>query len=333
MGLCPMFPQAQKELMWNLVVHYLQFVTGMTIMQILRNSGRFIWDERIHIPMQQMLLTVRPTTDFEIPHSDGYRLYSALLAIMRSSDPATSQHVHDSEMSSIAVSRLQGRFGRSDRHGHKIVRAGERYQFHIGITDSREVEIFQSLIQPLILEGMDINLDAGSLRIEEVESNMLTFEELMTKVRGYNVPSIEFTFFSPACIQYRNSGVTEMFPHRIGVFTSLLSKWNQVAPPELKMDVARDELGRFIVEKPDTKTYDTHSVMVNTVFDNVKGHPRPIFRQGFTGRCTYLFVRDVPRDVRNAGVALAIFAEYSGIGSSVSRGCGWVRVRIEEEER
>jgi len=55
------------------------------------------------ISMQQMLLTVRPTTDFEIPHSDGYRLYSALLAVMRSSDPEASKRVHDSEISSVTA--------------------------------------------------------------------------------------------------------------------------------------------------------------------------------------------------------------------------------------
>jgi Uncharacterized conserved protein (DUF2276). len=269
-----------------------------------------------------MMLTVRPKSDFEVPSSTGYQLYSALLAVMRSSDPATSQHVHDSSVSSIAVSGLHGRFGRSDRPGHKIVRAGERYQFHIGITDPREVEIFQSLIQPLILEGMNINLDVGSLRIEEIESNTLAFEELMTKVRGYNSPSIEFTFFSPTCIQYKNSGVTEMFPHRIVVFTSLLSKWNHTCPEKLKMSVERDEFARYLAEKPDAKSYDTHSVMVNTVFDNAKGHPRPIFMQGFTGRCAYMFMRDVPQSVKNAVVALAMFAEYSGVGSSVGEDAG-----------
>jgi len=280
--------------------------------------------------MQQIFLIVRPTTDFEIPHGDGYQLYSALLAIMHSSEPATSQHIHDSEISSIAVSGLRGRFGSSKHRGHKMIYKGEKYQFHIGITDPKEIEIFQSLIQPLILEGMDISLDAGSLRIEEIKSSTLTFEELMTKVRGYNSSSIEFTFMSPTCIQYRNSAVTEMFPHRIAVFTSLLSKWNRVCPPELRMSVERDEFGRFIAEKPDARSYDTHSVMVNTIFDSAKKHHRPIFKQGFTGRCVYQFMRDVPQGVRNAVVALSILAEYSGVGSSVSRGCGRVEIKIRE---
>jgi len=87
------------------------------------------------------------------------------------------------------------------------------------------------LIQPLILEGMDINLEAGSLFIEEVTSSTRTFEELMVAVSQYDGGAIEFVFMSPACIQYGNSSVTEMFPHRIAVFNSLLSS-QRIRKPE-----------------------------------------------------------------------------------------------------
>jgi CRISPR-associated endoribonuclease Cas6 len=303
-------------------------------MQILWNSDRFIRDEHIHIFMQQMMLTVRPTSDFEVPSSTGYQLYSALLSVMRSSNPGASGRVHDSEIGAIAVSGISGTFGRAaKRPMNKMLYSRQTYQFHIGITDPDEIEIFQSLIQPLILEGMDINLEAESLRIEEVTSSTLTFEELMGEVSRCDGRVIEFAFMSPACIQYGNSSVTEMFPHRTAVFNSLLSKWNHACPEELKMSVERDEFARYLAEKPDAKSYDTHSVMVNTAYDSKRGHPRPIFKQGFTGKCAYRFVRDAPQDVRNAVVALAMFAEYSGVGSSVGRGCGWVRVKMGAEVR
>ncbi|PXF57953.1 MAG: CRISPR-associated protein Cas6 [Candidatus Methanogaster sp.] len=286
------------------------------------------------IAMQQMMLTVRPTIDFEVPNSTGYQLYSALLAVMRSSNPGASGRVHDSEIGAIAVSGLSGTFGRAaKRPVNKMLYSRRTYQFHIGITDPDEIEVFQSLIQPLILEGMDINLEAGALRIEEVTSSTLTFEELMVAVSRYDGEVVEFVFMSPACIQYGNSSVTEMFPHRTAVFNSLLSKWNHACPEELKMNVERDEFARYLAEKPDAKSYDTHSVMVNTAYDSKRGHSRPIFRQGFTGRCAYRFVRDAPQDVRNAVVALAMFAEYSGVGSSVGRGCGWVWAKMGAEVR
>jgi len=127
-------------------------------MQVLHGCDRFIRAEYVHTFMQQMMLTVRPTTDFEVPSSTGYQLYSALLAVMRSSDPEASERVHDSEIGTIAVSGLSGTFGRAaKRPGNKMLYSRQTYQFHIGITDPAEIEIFQSLIQPLILEGMDIN--------------------------------------------------------------------------------------------------------------------------------------------------------------------------------
>ena len=72
------------------------------------------------------------------------------------------------------------------------------------------------------------------------------------------------------------------------------------------MNIERDEMARYMVEKP--LAYETHSVVVNTVFDKVKGHPRPIMRQGFTGRCQYIFTRDAPEGMKNGIVALARFA-------------------------
>ncbi len=286
-------------------------------MQILWNSDRFIRDEHIHISMQQMMLTVRPKSDFEVPSSTGYQLYSALLAVMRSSNPGASGRVHDSEIGAIAVSGLSGTFGRAaKRPVNKMLHSRQTYQFHIGITDPAEIEIFQSLIQPLILEGMDVNLEAGALRIEEVTSSTLTFEELMEEVSRYDGGAIEFAFMSPACIQYGNSRVTEMFPHRTAVFNSLLSKWNHACPEELKMGVSRDEFARYLSEKPDAKSYNTHSVMVNTAYDSKRGHPRPIFKQGFTGRCAYRFVRDAPQDVRNAVVAFSIQFMANGRNAS-----------------
>ena len=119
------------------------------------------------IAMQQMMLTVRPKSDFEVPSSTGYQLYSALLAVMRSSNPDTSGRVHDSEIGAIAVSGLSGTFGKAaKRPVNKMLHSRQTYRFHIGITDPDEITIFQPLIQPLILEGMDIDLEAGALRIE-----------------------------------------------------------------------------------------------------------------------------------------------------------------------
>ncbi len=280
---------------------------------------------------QIIQLVVRPREELELPWSGGYQIYSAILGIMCKCDEATARHTHDSPLSSISISTLEGKFRRSQRPKHKIAEPANRYNFAIGITDPKEMEIFRAIIQPLILREQDINLDKGALRVEESASSSASFEELVDSARNCANPFIVFDFRSPTCIQYKNSKVIEMFPHREAVFSSLLSKWNAVCPEGLRMAMERDEMARYLMEEP--LSYETHSAMVNTVMDRVKGHPRPILKQGFQGRCRYLFARNAPQDVRNGILALARFAEYSGVGSAVARGCGAVKVTVGEVER
>ena len=168
-------------------------------------------------------------------------------------------------------------------------------------------------------------MEKGELRVEELASSTASFEDLVKSAGKIKEPCLDFQFKSPTCIQYKNTKVYEMFPHREAVFHSLLSKWNAVCPEELKMSMERDDMARFMIEKP--LAYETHSIVVNTVFDKVKGHARPIMRQGFTGRCQYTFTRNAPEGLRNGIVALAKFAEYSGVGSAVAAGAGrWLEV-------
>lgn len=283
--------------------------------------------------VQQIKIITRPSCEFDIPASEGYRLYSSLLLCMKDADNEASSLVHDSTRSSIHLSCLKGKFFRSDRPNFKRVVPGERYMFHIGVTDPAETKIFQAMVKPLIFDRKNLDLEGGELIVEDFSSSTKTFEEILTCASRYARPKLVFDFKSPTCIQYRNSDVTEMFPHRLAVFRSLQSKWNSVCPEEMKLALLDDDIERYIMEKPDVQSYRTHSVMVNTVFDKNKGHARPIFKQGFTCCCTYWFTKDAPVSVKNAALILAQFAEYSGVGSSVSRGCGWVEVRVEEAER
>ena len=116
----------------------------------------------------------------------------------------------------------------------------------IGITDHNEVEIFRSIIQPLILRERNLRMEKGELRVEEVSNFTASFEDLVRSAADLKEPFIDFEFRSPACIQYRNTKVYEMFPHREAVFHSLLSKWNAVCPEELKMAIERDDMARTL---------------------------------------------------------------------------------------
>ncbi|MCX8206750.1 MAG: CRISPR system precrRNA processing endoribonuclease RAMP protein Cas6 [Methanothrix sp.] len=277
---------------------------------------------------QKITLIARPVESFEVPSSEGYQLYSALLNIIREVDEDISAHVHDSHLS-MSLSPLRGVFMPGDRPRHKKLDPARSYCMKIGIADSREGELFSSIVRQLVLRERSIMLERGELQVERVSTSASSFEELLRSSDREDM-HVDIRFISPTCIKYRNSGVYEMFPHREAVFSSLLSKWNSSCPDGFRMDIERDEMARFIIERP--VSYETHSAMVNTVFDQRKGHHRPILRPGFTGRCIYTFTDDAPRDVRNGIVALSRFAEYSGIGSAVARGCGAVEVRICRSE-
>ncbi|NPV61759.1 MAG: CRISPR system precrRNA processing endoribonuclease RAMP protein Cas6 [Methanotrichaceae archaeon] len=280
---------------------------------------------------QKISLVVRPRESTEIPWSEGYQLYSAILNVMRGCDEKASRRAHDSPLSSISLSHLDGKFGRSQRPRHKCLDPANRYNFRIGITDPKEAEIFRAIVQPLILREQDILLEKGALMVEEAASSSRSFEELLMDAGKETCTFLEFEFISPTCIQYRNTKVMEMFPHREAVFSSLLAKWNAVCPEGQRMALERDDMARYLMEEP--LSYETHSAMVNTVMDNVKGHPRPILRPGFKGRCRYIFAKNAPEGMRNGILALARFAEYSGVGSAVARGCGAVKVMVGEVEK
>ncbi len=61
---------------------------------------------------QKITLALRPEAAFEMPYSEGYQLYSALLHIMGEEDSAMAKHTHDSPISSISLGPLEGRLRR-----------------------------------------------------------------------------------------------------------------------------------------------------------------------------------------------------------------------------
>ena len=277
---------------------------------------------------QKIRLTLRPQAAFEMPSSEGYQLYSALLGVMKEADPAAAGQTHDSPIGSISLGPLEGRFLSGRRAMHKAVDTAEKYNLAVGITDPKEIEIFRAIIAPLVLREGNLAMEKGELRVEELSSSTESFEDLVNSAGKIKEPCLDFQFRSTTSIQYKNTKVTEMFPHRAAVFHSLLSKWNAVCPEGLKMSIDRDDMARFMIEKP--LAYETRSAVVSTFMDGKKGHARPKMMQGFVGRCQYRFTKEAPEGLKNGIVALAQFAEYSGVGSAVARGCGAVKVTVGE---
>jgi CRISPR/Cas system endoribonuclease Cas6 (RAMP superfamily) len=284
-------------------------------------------DPRTEGRLRRVDLVVRPESRFAVPQSDGYTVYSALLAALERANAEASARVHDSPLGSLHSSGLLGVFGGSDRDHHKSVRPDETYDLTIGIVDPADREIFQALVNALVLEGDSIELTDGTLGVERFQSENTNHEALLERANETDDPTVAVSFETPTCIEEAGE-VTTMFPHRVSVFTSLLGKWNNTCPENLELDLSREAIRSQVIEKPDARTYSTHSVLVNRV-EGSDGNPQPIFRQGFTGECAYAF-KDASESVRNAVTALGLFGECSGVGSAVSRGCGSVSVEVSD---
>ena len=281
--------------------------------------------------LRRIELELTADESFEVPHSDGYPVYGALLGVLDTVEPNVSAQIHDGPLGSLHSSGLIGTFGGSDRRHHKTIRSDTTYELSLGVIDPEDEAVFQALVSGLVLEGDTIELSHGTLRVESFESSNTTHAELIDEAGEYADPEIEMEFQTPTCIE-ESGEVTTLFPHRWSVFNSLLGKWNQSCPDELTMDLSRVEVEASVIEKPDPARYDgycldTHSVLVSRG-ETESGETRNIFRQGFTGTCTYDF-KDASESLQNAVTSLALFGEYSGVGSAVARGCGNLGVEIE----
>lgn len=279
--------------------------------------------------LRRIDVTAHPRSRFPVPVSDGYSVYSALLGVLEDVDAEVSAHVHDSPLGSLHNSGLQGVFADSDRDFHKTLLPNEEYQLTLGIVDPADSEIFQTLVNALVLQGDTIELSHGSLQVDSFESSNTSHADLLDRAGAMDDPTVEMSFETATCIEEAGE-VTTMFPHRRSVFTSLLGKWNRSAPDDLELNLDQESLEANVIEKPDAHTYDTHSVLVNRV-ENEEGETRNLFRQGFTAQCEYAF-KDASESVENAVTALGLFSEYSGVGSAVARGCGSTNVAVRDGE-
>ncbi|SEM00446.1 CRISPR system precrRNA processing endoribonuclease RAMP protein Cas6 [Haloferax larsenii] len=281
--------------------------------------------------MRHVELTLEPAESFVVPDATGYQVYGALLSALDDVDSDVSTRLHDSQLGSLHNSGLLGSFRRCDRQFHKRVDPAESYRLALGVTDPADQDVFEALADAFVFSGESLGLNGGTLRIRDFASKNTTHEELLEQAAATvaarpDTFEIEMQFRTLTCITEAGE-ITTMFPHRGSVFRSLLRRWNRSLPTE---SAARCELGMTradfesnLIEKPNARSYDTGSMLVNRGEDG-----SPILAQGFTGTCTYKF-KGASEAVRTAVTALAEFSTFAGVGSAVSRGCGTVEVQVK----
>lgn len=282
--------------------------------------------------MRQISVTLEPSGSFPVPTWNGYQVYGALLAAVGDVAEDVSERLHDSPLGSLHNSGLLGTFAGSDRRHHKRTIADQTYELSLGVTDPRDQDVFEALADAFVFSGDSLELAEGSFHVRNFASTNATHDELLTNAAALvdDLPQdfeLELQFRTPTCIKEADN-ITTMFPHRASTFRSLLRRWNKTIPSEradeCTLGMTREDFETNLIEKPDPRTYDTHSVLVNRGEDG-----GPILRQGFSGTCTYKF-KDASEAIRTAVTALAMFGEYGGVGGFVARGCGTVELEVQE---
>ena len=271
--------------------------------------------------IHRIRLSLSPKTDAHIPYSDGYLAYSAVLGELSQRDEEVSETVHDSD-GKIHISGLDGSFSRSRRRHQKKIRQSETYKLRIGLFGSHDSEYETALRSFAFDSEAVLTIGDGEFAVESVEVDSTTFAELLKSASVSESRTIDIEFVTPTCIQ--GASGTEMFPHRGAVFGSILSTWNKFAPEESQLGMSRADIEDVLYELPTFDSLQSHNPVIA-----YGGETRtPIKRHGFTGKCAYRFDTDTSEARQTAIRAMAAFAEYSGIGSAVARGCGSVRINF-----
>jgi len=270
-------------------------------------------------------LKLIPLSSFDIPYSEGYQLYSALLNLIRENNKDFGDNIKKSDVDNLNIGTLRGPMGSGTISYHKSVYGEKEYDLSIGIADSNKEYLFQKFFEYLSQNKKPIALPNGEFNLNIVNDIGKSYNDIVVEAQDKNPKEVSFKFLTPTCIEYKESSITEMFPHRTAVFNSILSKWNMMSKEERKIGLDSDNIGKSLIENPKLDSLDNFSVKIGSFYNTKKGREQSILKQGFKGICSYRFSSNATQNIRNSVIALSIFAEFSGVGTAVSRGCGSVK--------
>ncbi|TMC03749.1 MAG: CRISPR system precrRNA processing endoribonuclease RAMP protein Cas6 [Chloroflexi bacterium] len=176
--------------------------------------------------------------------------------------------------------------------------------FEVGLLDDDLEERLVGAIRP---RGGRLRLGRQVAHVVGPPESMrrATWEELARRA----VPRREYRFDFVTPTAFRSGQTSVPLPLPKLIFGHYRSRWHAFGPPELRPDVAFDELDLAVVD-----------------FD-IAASRYPMSRReqiGFTGQVT-LSLRPTHRTVHVALDALAGIADYSGTGSSTPQGMGVTR--------
>lgn len=261
-------------------------------------------------------LRLTPQETVEIPHSDGYLLYSAVLNEIQEIDETESEKLHEID-TGISVSMLDGSF-KSVSPERKRVFDDAVYEVYVSFTG----DYYERFIDTLIQDQVTFRIADGLFDVLDFNVVQETVDDL---VNTETAESVKFNFISPTRIS--NGSVSEVFPQRVEVFYAIQSRWNEIVDEQYQTSLTREQLRKACYEEYTSLEVDRYNIRVA----NTDGVPST--KPAFVGQCTYSKTPDesisstVWDDIRT----LAKASEYIGVGSDISRGLGTVNIEFQQK--
>ena len=265
------------------------------------------------------VIRLRPEHGGPPPDPRGHGAQALFLDLVRQVDPALAERLHadaPSKPYTVAVLPRHGRSGQGDG----------AVELRVAFT---QAELFPVVTRALLQQmpgEQPLRLGRAALTLADVFgtpgshpwAGYGAFRDLAAQVR----PAAAFTleFATPAAFSQgsRADGRQRLalLPTPEVVFPSIARRWNELAPPDLRLDddvvlsAARDTLiSRYALE--------------TVQFSLGKGP-----QKGFVGRCTYETPLDV--DLARTLTLLADAVFFLGVGMKTARGMGLCR-RMKDE--
>ena len=227
-------------------------------------------------------------------------LHGAFFHLLKDRDPASATHFHEAVAKPFTIGVIgSGKIG--------AMATGQEWQIGInGLTDGANTAIDEAFAK-----GTTVTLGKSTHRIARIATEeSATFEELVES--GFAGSWTKVSLEALSATSFRRSGRQILWPDPGLVFGTLQKRWTEfssVAPDPSLME-------RWLEDVLVTQ-FNVHTVV--ETFDRYK-------IIGFVGRVDYGVHAGASHYTRGWCRALAMFANYAGVGYKTTMGMGRVRV-------
>jgi CRISPR-associated endoribonuclease Cas6 len=245
-----------------------------------------------------LALTLSARSEITLVGNGGEAVHGLFFARLKAGDPETAGRVHAARQKPFALLLEPALWSAETGKRHLATGATLRVTLNLFSADLGE-----SVVRAFLKKPARMALSEGFVTVQDLQVRTTSFDALMDSANP--AERIRLRFISPTC--FRQRGRSFVFPEPSLVFGSLLSRWNAFTASPLPetlpgnfraLLVARYRLRTALVP------FSRYSIV------------------GFTGDCEYILPKGFAESDRARILALARFAQYSGIGYKTTMGLG-----------